>query len=316
MNIVRDLESLDRPLRNPVVTIGNFDGVHRGHLSLFNMVKQRAAAIGGQSAVVTFEPHPLKVVKKGNGPALITSMDQKLILIWNAGIEVIFCIPFTLEFAAISAEAFVEDILVRRIRVREIVVGYDYSFGRDRRGNTEFLQAMGRKLGFTVHLVGPVHVDRTVVSSTSIRRFVQEGNLAEAKRLLGRDFELWGTVVKGAGRGARLLGYPTANVRPSEELVPKTGVYAVSVVVDDDTHYGVTNVGYNPTFGDVALSVETHILDFLGDLLGKRIRIHFLQRIREEKTFHNARELTDQIARDIQVAREFFGLHKAGTGIG
>jgi riboflavin kinase/FMN adenylyltransferase len=304
MNVIYDLDSLKQQLNNPVLTIGNFDGVHKGHLALFDLVKKRAAAIGGQSVVMTFDPHPVKIMKKGNGPAIITQTEQKLCLISKAGIDVIICVPFTLPFASISAEDFVREILLKKIGIKEVVVGYDYTFGRGRAGNVDLLQKMGNELGFKVHLVGPVHIDHTVVSSTSIRKLVGEGNLAEAKRLLGRDYQIWGTVVKGANRGGRLLGFPTANIRPADELVPRTGVYVVKVEVDEKVYGGVTNVGFNPTFGENSLSIETYILDFSEDILGKKIRIRFLQRLRDEKTFGSVRELTDQIALDVQEARK------------
>lgn len=308
MNVIYDLESLDKPLRNPVLTIGNFDGVHRGHLALFDVVKETAHAIHGQSAVMTFEPHPLKVMKHGNGPPIITPTEQKLNLIWSTGIEVIFCVPFTPQFASISAQVFVEEILLDRIGVKEIVVGYDYTFGRNRQGNTGLLQKMGNKLGFKVHLVGPVHVGRTPVSSTSIRRLLQEGKLPQARELLGRDYQIWGTVVKGQNRGGKLLGFPTANIKLTDQLLPMTGVYAVTVEVDGGTYYGVTNIGYNPTFGVNAISLETHLLDFSQNILGKMIKVDFLHRLRGEQHFNSIQELSDQIARDIRQAKDLFGL--------
>jgi riboflavin kinase/FMN adenylyltransferase len=254
MNIIYDLNELKEPLKNPVLTIGNFDGVHKGHLVLFDRVKARAKAINGQSAVMTFEPHPIKVMKPGNGPPLITPIKQKLDLISSAGIDVIFCIPFTRQFASISAEDFVQDILVGRLGIKEIVVGYDYTFGYKRLGNISLLQEMGDKLGFTVHVVDPMRLDNALVSSTSIRELVQEGNLSEAKKLLGRDYQICGTVIKGKNRGGRLLGFPTANLKLIDELIPRGGVYAVTAIINDKTYFGVTNIGYNPTFGDEALS--------------------------------------------------------------
>ena len=164
-----------------------------------------------------------------------------------------------------------------------------------------------------VHLVGPVHIDQTLVSSTSIRKLVLEGSLEEAKKLLGREYQIWGTVVKGANRGGRLLGFPTANIRPSDELLPRTGVYVVRVELDDRSYCGVTNVGYNPTFGEGGLSIETHILEFSEDIVGKRIRISFLHRLREEKTFADVKALTDQIAEDIRQALDWFAREKKGA---
>jgi riboflavin kinase/FMN adenylyltransferase len=308
MYIFYDLDELKEPLKNPVLTIGNFDGVHKGHLVLFDRVKERAKAIEGQSVVMTFEPHPIKVMKPGNGPPLITPTRQKLDLISDAGIDLILCLPFTHQFASISAEEFVQGILVDRLGIKEIVVGYDYTFGFKRQGNIQVLKELGEKLGFRVHVVDPICLDDALVSSTSIRELVQDGNLSEAKKLLGRDYQICGTVVKGKNRGGRLLGFPTANLKLIDELIPKGGVYAVTAIINGNIHYGVTNIGYNPTFGDEALSVETHLLDFSGDIVGKTIRINFIKRLREEKTYGNVKELADQIALDIQEAKELFNI--------
>ena len=310
MNIINDLNELEKPLNNPVLTIGNFDGVHRGHLALFEKVKERAEDIGGVSAVMTFEPHPVRIMTPGNGPPLITLIDQKLALISNAGIDIIFCIPFTREFASISAQDFIQELLVDKIGIREIVVGYDYTFGHERQGDITLLKKMGDKLGFNVHVLGPVHIDDTLVSSTSIRKLVQEGQVSEAKEFLGRDYQISGAVITGANRGGKLLGFPTANLDPMDELIPKRGVYAVTVLLDDKTYKGVTNIGYNPTFGDNVLSVETHLLDFSKDVVGKNIRINFIQRLRDEKTFGSVNELIDQIGQDIQRAKEIFKLRE------
>ncbi|MEE9610238.1 MAG: bifunctional riboflavin kinase/FAD synthetase [Desulfatiglandales bacterium] len=312
MNIIYDLKELQTPLENAVLTIGNFDGVHKGHLVLFERVKERAKAIGGQSAVMTFEPHPTKVMKPGNGPPLITPIHQKLNLMWNTGIDIIFCVSFTPQFASISAQDFVKNILVDKIGIKEIVVGYDYTFGYKRQGNITLLQELGDTLGFRVHVVEPIHIDHTLVSSTSIRKLVQEGNLSDAKKFLGRDYQICGTVIKGKNRGARLLGFPTANLKLIDELVPKRGVYAVTVMINDKMYYGVTNIGYNPTFGENVLSVETHLLDFSDDIVGKTIKVNFIQRLRDEESYSSVKELSDQIALDIQQARELFRLQETG----
>jgi riboflavin kinase/FMN adenylyltransferase len=306
MTVISDLKQLKKPLKNPVLTIGNFDGVHKGHLALFDKVKKRARCIDGVSAVMTFEPHPIKIMMPGNGPRLITLTEQKLKLIGDAGIEVIFCIPFTKQFAAISATDFVHNILVNKIGIKEIVVGYDYTFGHKREGNIELLQALGKDLHFQVHVVEPIHITDTLVSSTSIRNLVQEGKLAEAKALLGRDYQVSGTVIKGKNRGGRLLGFPTANLELVDELTPKVGVYAVKVLIGNQTFEGLTNVGYNPTFGNGQFSVETYILDFSGDLLGESIRINFIERLRDEKTFETVEDLAAQIGQDVLRAREIF----------
>jgi len=306
MAVIYDLKNLRHPLRNPVLTIGNFDGVHQGHLALFDMVKERARLIDGQSALMTFDPHPIKVIKPGNGLRLITLTRQKLKLIEKANIDMVFCIPFTREFAAISANDFVQEVLVSRIGVREVVVGYDYTFGHNREGDIQFLKKAGEDFGFVVHVVQPVYVGDKLVSSTSIRKLIQEGNLSEARELLGRDYQICGTVVKGKNRGGRLLGFPTANIELIDELVPKLGVYAVHVIVDNQTLNGVTNIGFNPTFGKGPFSVETHLLDFEGDLLGKKIQIKFMERLRDERPFGSVKDLSHQIGQDILKARKVF----------
>jgi len=306
MQVILNLNEIKKPLTNPVLTIGNFDGVHKGHLALFDKVKERAKAIAGQSVVMTFEPHPLKIMRPADGPQLITHTGQKLELIEKTGIDVIVCVSFDREFAAIPARDFVNNVLVKKIGIKEIVVGYDYTFGHNREGDINLLREIGNDFGFVVHLVGPIEIDHTLVSSTSIRRLVQEGRLEEARVLLGRDFEVQGTVVKGQNRGGRLLGFPTANLNPHGELLPKRGVYAVKLLIDDVFYKGVTNVGYNPTFGDTGLTVETHVLDYSGELMGKTIKVHFIKRLRDEKTFKTLEELSEQIAQDIARAKEVF----------
>ncbi|MBW2096978.1 MAG: bifunctional riboflavin kinase/FAD synthetase [Deltaproteobacteria bacterium] len=302
--MIHDLAELQSPLRNPVLTIGNFDGVHRGHLALFERVKIRARAIGGVSVVMTFQPHPLKIMKPEKAPPLITPTQQKLALIAQSGIHTILCLQFDETFAAISAEDFVQDILVEKIGVKELVVGYDYTFGHNRTGNIELLRVMGKNLGFQVHVVQPVLMGKRVVSSTSIRELIRAGELAKAKKLLGRDYQICGTVVKGKNRGGRLLGFPTANLEVVDELTPKEGVYAVKVLIDDHIYNGVTNIGHNPTFGQGPLSIETHILDYSGNLLGQTIRVNFIERLRVEKTYKSIEELARQIDLDVKVARE------------
>ena len=304
MRLIQDLNQLTEPLKNPVLTIGNFDGVHKAHLALFEKVKERAKEIGGESAVMTFDPHPVKVMRPENAPPLITPIHQKIKLIEQSGVDVIFCLPFTKEFSQTTAREFVENILVRKIGIKELVVGYDYSFGKGREGNIELLKELGNHFNYRVHVVGPVKIGETLVSSTSIRNLVMEGRLDEARILLGRHYEVAGTVIKGKNRGARLLGFPTANLKLIDELTPKMGVYAVYVLFNGDAYQGVTNIGYNPTFGNGAFSVETHLLDFEGDLLGKTIRVQFIARLRDEKTFENAEALAEQIQKDIDAARK------------
>ncbi len=309
MKIIYNLKELDRPLKNPVLTIGNFDGVHKGHLALFKKVKERADAIKGQSVVMTFEPHPVKVMKSGNGLSIITPIKQKLKLISDAEIDVILCIPFDKSFSAISAHDFVKDILLGTIGIREIVVGYDYSFGNNRQGDIGLLKRLGDELGFKVHTIEPIHLNNVLVSSTSIRKFIREGDLEHARVLLGRDYQISGAVISGAGRGGKVLGFPTANMVPGDELIPKKGVYAVIAEIDTRKYFGVCNIGNNPTFGQNTLSIETHMFDFNGPTVGKDLAVRFMHRLRDEKTFTGTKELSAQIASDIKKAKEYFNLH-------
>jgi len=310
MNVITDLNELEQPLKNTALTIGNFDGVHRGHIALFDRVKKLAGDIKGQSVVMTFEPHPIKVVKPGNGPPLITPVEQKLKLIADAGIDVILCLPFNKDFASISAKDFVVELLVKKIGVKEIVVGYDYSFGAGREGNIDLLKNLGDDHGFRVHVVEPIHLNDTLVSSTSIRNLVKEGNLSEAKRLLGRDYQITGIVKTGMGRGSKILGFPTANLIPVDELIPKKGVYAVKAYIHDKKYNGVCNIGINPTFGGTALSIETHVLDFSGDIVGEKFTIKFISRLRDERTYKNKDELAHQIEKDVIRARKILEINE------
>lgn len=303
MTVLTKLPAPEQAPSDPVLTIGNFDGVHKGHLALFHKVKERARVIEGTPLVITFEPHPLKVLRPEEAPPLITPLPQKLELIEKAGIQTILCLPFTHEFARMKAEEFVRRILVQDLGVREVVVGHDYRFGYGGKGDPEFLRNLARALGFRVHEVGPVHVNGRLVSSTSIRNLIRSGDLARAKELLGRDYQITGEVVRGKNRGGRLLGFPTANLSLVDELTPQNGVYAVKVLLEGATYNGVTNIGYNPTFGNGVFSVETHLLDFDGDLLGKTIRVVFIARLRDEVTFPDPDALSRQIAEDVGHAR-------------
>ena len=305
MSIVYDLKDLEAKfLTNPVLTIGNFDGVHKGHLALFDKVKKLAKKNKGQSVVMTFDPHPIKIMKPGRQPPVITLIEQKLKLITEAGIEMILCIPFSREFSSLSAREFVKDFLLDRIGIKDLVVGHDYTFGKGRQGNIDLLQSMGAELGFRVQLIDPVYLDDTLISSTNIRRTVHKGDVAKARQMLGRSYRVCGTVTSGAGRGGKILGFPTANLILIDELIPKIGAYVVLVNLDGKQYQGVCNIGHNPTFGYNELSVETHFLDFSGDLRGKKISIDFIRHLRDERTFDSIEALSTQIAKDVKLARE------------
>jgi riboflavin kinase/FMN adenylyltransferase len=305
MTTIFGLENYRTPPRNPVLTIGNFDGVHRGHLALLRKCVDRAAAIDGTSLVLTFEPHPLRVLKPDADLPLICVLDRKLELIEAAGIGVTVVAQFTRNFAAITAVDFVQKILAGKLGIRELVVGHDYTFGRGREGDLALLAQLAPRHGFVVHEVGPVEVEGEVVSSTRIREKIQAGDIPAANRLLGRQYQLRGRVVRGRNRGGRLLGFPTANLRPANELLPPIGVYAVLVELNGEVRQGVTNIGTNPTFGEEALSVETYILDFEGELYDRVIRLKFCRRLRGQIKFDGVDALAAQIAQDVAEARRW-----------
>jgi riboflavin kinase/FMN adenylyltransferase len=304
MEIFEGIESIRRSLRNPVLTIGNFDGVHRGHQTLFRKAKERAETLAGESVVITFDPHPLQVLAPGSGPLFITPHERKLELIAACGIDVAVVVPFSMQFARMSAGDFVKVLLVDKIGAKAIIVGEDYRFGYGREGDIAFLQKLGQEYGFRVETVSGVEMDGTVVSSTLIRQFILEGDLREANRLLGRPYEIAGIVVPGHQRGGRLLGYPTANISLSGQAPPKPGVYAVGVEIGDGSYGGAANVGYNPTFGGTDLSVEVFVFDFDENIYEKFIRVYFVERLRDEKRFSGPEELTTQIRKDVAKARQ------------
>lgn len=307
MKIINNLDDITEPYQNAVITIGNFDGVHKGHQALFRQVRLQAEKIKGTAVAITFEPHPMRVLKKEGYPPHITRYDQKIELLSRTDIDILICIPFTVEFSLITAQSFVEDLLLKKIGMKAIVVGNDYSFGKNREGNIDFLNTISAGFGFEVIVVDWEYNDtgeHERISSTKIREIVLEGRVAEAKSLLGRYYQIRGKVVGGRNRGGKLLGFPTANIHLHDELCPKTGVYAVTVECVTGTHIGVANIGYSPTFNDHVFTVEVHILDFDENIYGQRIRVNFIDRLRSEQKFANISELSDQIRKDIEKARK------------
>lgn len=302
MKTYYDLAACSESLPHPVVTLGNFDGIHRGHQAIFRSLREEAERNHGTAVVITFFPHPLKVLRPERAPRLITRLQDRVELMECFGIDLVLCLPFTTELADWEAERFVKDILVRKLGTRKVLVGEDFRFGKDRRGDLAFLREKGTSLGFTVHKVSPVRVDGMEVSSTRIRQCIQEGRVRESAAMLGRPYDIHGTVVKGEKRG-RTLGFPTANLETDAELLPPNGVYAVRVRLGEEPRNGVANLGFKPTFAGKQFSVEVHIFDFDRDIYGKPLRMQFVERIREEKSFPNAQALTDQICRDAEEAR-------------
>ncbi len=303
MRIIRDLDELTEPLPNAVVTIGNFDGVHLGHREIFRRVVKKSREVGGTSVVYTFVPHPLIVVAPDHAPLLINTYREKETLIAASCIDVLICAPFTRETAEMPAHRFVREMLVEKVGVSHLVVGYDYLFGKGREGNIELLQRMGEYLGFSVEVLEPIAKEGQVYSSTRIREMIQQGQVREVTDLLGRNFTFEGTVVHGFKRGGK-LGFPTANLKTDKELLPKIGVYAVKIKRGEDILDGVLNIGSNPTFEAAGRFIEVHLFDFSEQIYGEELRVYFIERLRDEMRFEDSAQLVQAIKKDIRRARQ------------
>ena len=302
MRILRNPEILSKPLDASVITIGNFDGVHRGHIEIFRHLKLRSAQLGIPSVVVTFEPHPMAVLAPESAPALITTSEQKAALIAEAGVDYLAIIDFTPEFSQVSADSFVRDILFKSLGLRHIIIGHDYAFGKDRQGSFETLARLGVENGFTLEDLDPVGEGDMIFSSSMARRFISSGDMAAAAAILGRYHAISGQVVRGRQIGAK-LGFPTANIVTRNELIPPDGVYAVMVAVDDSLLPGACSIGTNPTFGDGERTIEVFLLDYSGQLYELEIAVCFVQRLREVRKFYNVEELIQTVEQDIVTTR-------------
>jgi riboflavin kinase/FMN adenylyltransferase len=288
-----------------VLALGNFDGLHRGHLKIVERVKRGAAEHGGTAMAMTFDPHPPRIVRPDKAPPLLMTKTQRLEALHRAGIACVAVVRFTHELSQWAPETFVERVLVDWLRVSEVWVGANFLFGHDRSGTFTLLRTLGQRHGFRADKIDPVRYKDFVVSSTRVRRLVSEGRVDEAGALLGRHYLVDGVVVEGHQRG-RELGFPTANVATENELLPPHGVYAATVTVDGVTHPAVTNVGVRPTFGEETLTVEAHLLGYSGNLYGRTVRVAFVQRLRDERRFESVDALREQIDADRQRAERLF----------
>ncbi|NIQ02142.1 MAG: bifunctional riboflavin kinase/FAD synthetase [Nitrospinaceae bacterium] len=308
MQITRGTRQIAGPIPYPVMSIGNFDGVHMGHQIIFRRVAEIAHQNNGTGIVFTFEPHPLKILAPDKMPPLLTTFRKKMELIEQCGIDQVICADFNQQFADQQPRDFAKNILVDRIGVREIVVGYDYAFGRGREGTITYLKKMGEEFGFKVHVTDPVQIDGHRVSSSYVRELIEEGDVVRARQFLGRFYTIQGPVVHGykTGRG---IGFPTANIDTHTFQMPAIGVYAVLVRHGDRQYSGVVNIGFNPTFNRDRLSVEVHIFDFDESIYGAEIEIAFVERIRGEIQFASAEELVAQIEKDIATAKNILPGH-------
>jgi len=302
MKVFEGASQIKEELKNPVMTIGNFDGVHLGHQELFKKIIKRAHEIGGVSVVYTFDPHPLKVLEPDRFFPLITTREEKEKVIEWTGVDVLICEKFTREFAQLATDEFVSTIICNRIHAQEVFIGPDYRFGRGRKGTTDLLKSLGDHCGLTVSILDNVKVDEVEVRSTMIRNYILEGKVKEAAKFLGRGYTLRGKVVGGKAYGKK-MGVPTANMEPEKELYPRSGIFAVRVLVKDAYAHGVLNIGTNPTFPDKGFSLEVHILDFERDIYGAEIELVFVEKLRDEQKFATPELLVAQIKEDIRQAR-------------
>ena len=302
---------LPRDDRKAVVTIGMFDGVHRGHWEVLSEIRRRAEVVGGKSVLVTFHPHPLTIVRPESAPPMLTTPEEKKEILTESGLDYAVFLTFSPMLAAYSPRRFVEEILVERLNVGELVVGYDHHFGKGREGNVETLEVLGRELGFGVDVVGPVGSQGDAISSTKIRSALLEGDMETARRGLGRPYSLRGLVVRGDQRG-RTLGFPTANleVRGGGEggkLIPPPGIYAVRGTIRSGTFDGALHVGPRPTFRGSPPTIELHLLGFEGDIYGEEVRVDFVKYLREVRPFETSEALIEQMKKDVEQAREALG---------
>jgi riboflavin kinase / FMN adenylyltransferase len=306
MRIIRGTKNIVDPIPYPVMAIGNFDGVHVGHQALFCKTAELALAHGGTSIAFTFEPHPLKIIAPGKAPPLLTHFKKKIELIESCGVNMVICADFTRKFADQQPRDFSRNILFEKIAVKEIVVGFDYAFGRGREGTIPYLKKMGEEFGFQVHVVEPFKLNGHTVSSSHVRELIEAGQVESASQFLGRDYSIIGPVISGYKTG-QAIGFPTANIDTSKVQIPGTGVYAVRVVYENKSYDAVANIGFNPTFNRDRLSVEVHIFDFNQVIYHHEIEVQFMARIRSELTFKSADDLVVQIKQDIDKAKKILG---------
>lgn len=306
MEIIRGIENINQIAGPTAVTIGVFDGVHFGHQTIIKMAVDFANMIGGKSVVITFEPHPLAVVHPNSTPPTLTATDLKADYIEKLGPDYMLVIPFTYEIANMGAERFVDYILIEKLHAAFVVVGEDFSFGKGRRGNIEFLNNYGGPKGIKVIAVPHIKKGNIIISSTEVRERLKRGDVTGVKELTGRYPIFRGKVVHGFGRGGNVIGVPTANIEVLyNELLPKAGVYVGYALVDDERLPCVIDIGMSPTFGDVSKpEIHVHILGFKKDIYGKRVDVELINRLRDEKTFGGIDELKRQIEADIRQAKE------------
>lgn len=306
MQIVDDVLNSDTVFPNVVLTVGSFDGVHRGHQHILRDVVERTKEIGGTPALLTMQPHPREYFSPDSAPNLLTSFEKKIALLEEAGIEVVFVLPFNEKTADIEPEVFIETVLRDHCHAVSLIVGYDCRFGRRARGDFAMLQAFAPDMGYDVKEIAPVIVESERVSSTLIRERILQGDLDAVEQLLGRKYSVVGKVESGRGIG-KTIGFPTANVRPYHTAIPAHGVYIAQSIIDGEAYPSAVNIGIAPTIRNEDITIEAHLLDYDRDISGSEIEILFHKRVRPEKKFSGKEALIEQIGRDVEAVRAYFG---------
>lgn len=303
MEIFRHIEDRNLSISKAILTMGNFDGIHLGHQALLQRVVQDAQARGGHSVVLTFEPHPLKILAPERAPRLILTHKDKMLLLQSYGVDVVIIQDFNSTFANVEAREFVQHYLIERLKVHKMWIGRDLRFGKGRKGRVEDLIGWGREGGFEVGIVEPIQIGGVRISSSRVRALIERGDVHEVQRFLSRYHFISGRVTPGHQRG-RDLGFPTANIVTRTEVLPLDGVYATLLQVDGRQWPSVANIGVNPTFGDGPRTIESHIFNFSGDLYSRSVKLFFVKRLREEKKFASPEVLVEQMKKDVLGARE------------
>lgn len=303
MVVFKGIESISKDFRGSFVTIGNFDGVHLSHQFICSKLAREAREAGTKSLVITFDPHPKMILHPDIHPFyLITTIEEKLKLLEKCGVDGTLVIPFSTEYSKISAEQFVFGFLGQKLAVKKVIIGHDYTFGHGKKGNRDYLISSGAKLGFTVDVVDAIKVGNDIISSTLIRNLILRGEVHSIFKFMGRWYNVFGTVVSGKGRGAG-LGFPTANVEPEKDLIPPPGIYAAFTELDSKLYMAALSIGAKPTFSDYTFTIEPYLLDFKGDIRGKKINILFVEKLRDIVKFDGPEPLKQQIAEDVEKAR-------------
>lgn len=297
MTIIKSLDEVIN-VENTVVTIGNFDGIHKGHIKLIKEAVKEAKTKNYKSVVFTFKNHPMRYFRADSIKHIITN-EEKVKIFKDLGVDIVFMIPFDEYMTKISATDFVKTILHEKLKCKMVIVGHDFTFARNKEGNASLLESLGKKYNMKVKVIEPIKIKGRRVSSSYIRNLINDGNVSEIKDFLGRNYFLEGEVIHARKIG-RTIGFPTANLKAEDKLIiPKNGIYAVKVYIKNKVYYGATNIGYNPTVNGKALSIETNIIDFDEEIYGEIIKVEFLDRIRDEKKFNSLDELKSQLRKDV-----------------